>query len=137
MKSNLNNNQKILVFVCDEHKFAHIGVFNMMARSGKANYSGSLNGYAIKAKRMKNLLPSRDAKGTDSAFGNSFLVRLINTGSDKWSTREQFFELDINEARNKAFELYEKYEAMGYSVTGSKGNKAIRQKGEKPIKKTL
>lgn len=129
MKSNPANNQKILVFVCDEYKFAHIGVFNMYDKHGKPNYSGSLSSYKTEATRVKKLLPEKNSKGTENAFGNSFMVRLINTGNDLWYTAEEYIDVEPFELRQIAIELHEKYEGMDYSVSGSLGRKGIRQTG--------
>jgi len=136
MKSNINNNQKILVFVCEEHKFAHIGVFNMFDKHGKLNYSGSLNAYKTEANRVKKLLPEKDPKGTENTFGNSFMIRLINTGNNLWHTAEEHYNVEPFELRQIVIELHEKYEGMGYSMSGSLGRKGIRQTGVSGVTNT-
>lgn len=129
----LNNDQKILVFVNDEFKFAHIGVFNMIDKKGRPNYSGSLSAYMTEANRVKNLLPSNNDKGTENAFGNSFLVRLMNTNNVGWDTREEYLNVSLSDVDEFCLGLSEKYDSMGYSITGSMGRKAIRQTGMKGV----
>jgi hypothetical protein len=122
-------NQQVCVFVNEHHKFVHIGVYNMYDKDGRPNYGATLQSSyndAVRAARNANKM---NAKGSDNAFGNSFLVRLMNTSVDQWKTATNVRDLLLSEAQDKAKELSDFYESNSYKVTGSLGAKAVRHLG--------
>ena len=123
------DNQQILVFVNEQHKFVHIGVYNMYDKEGRPNYGASLQSQYREALRAIRHANKRDAKGTDNVFGNSFQVRLMNTTIDQWKVASTVRDIDIAQAQVIAEEIKEELVSRGYSITGSGGVKAIRHLG--------
>lgn len=123
--------QQVCVFQNDEHKFVHIGVYNMYDKLGRPNYGAQLKSIIRDAMRLKEIAPQPGRPSADVAFGNSFNIRIMNTNGEGWITTHHIQNLTMYEAQEEAERLSEEYEANGYTFTGSLGNKAIRQFGIK------
>ena len=121
--------QQILVFKNETHRFIHIGVYNMFDKEGRPNYSAKLESFYRDANRAKDKALFEKSIGAENAFGSSFFVRLMNTPLEQWETAVEIGNLDLYTAQDFAFELTEQYEAEGYTITGSRGAKAIRHTG--------
>lgn len=124
------NLQQVIVFKCEKFKFCHIGVYNMYNKKGHVNEHAKLSVIYYNATYAVKNASGVNAKGTDSYFTSGFTVRLMNTGMDAWETAEIHENMELEDARKLSMKLVETYEANGYKITGSRGNKAIRQVGE-------
>jgi hypothetical protein len=127
------NLQQVMVFQNDEHRFVHIGVFNMYDKLGRPNYGAQLSSHIRNAMRIKEIAPLPGRPSADVSFGNAFNVRLMNTDGQGWQTSYHAENLSVFDAQSIAAEIAERYEAAGYSFTGSLGNKAVRHFGVKGI----
>lgn len=125
------NLQQVIVYKSDKFKFCHVGTYNMYNKKGHVNQDAKLSKIYYDATYAMKNASSINPKGTDSYFNSGFTVRLMNTGIDVWETAEIHENLDLEDARKMSIKLAEKYDGAGYSITGSRGNKAIRQTGEK------
>lgn len=125
--------QQICVFQNDKHKFVHIGVYNMLDNKGVPNYKAKLSSMLQDSIHMKKIAFSPYHKSIDNSFGSSFKVRLMNTDALGWETTRKVENLDLYEAQSVAAEISSEYETLGYSVTGSIGNKAVRHTGVKGV----
>ena len=125
------NLQQVIVYKCEKFKFCHIGTYNMYNKKGHLNQDAKLSVIYYNATYAAKNASGINPKGTDSYFNSGFTVRLMNTGMDSWDTAELHENLDLEDARKLSSKLVETYEAAGYSITGSRGNKAIRQTGER------
>jgi len=123
--------QQVYVFENTEHRFVHIGVFNMYDKLGRPNYSAQLHHNIRNAMRIKEIAPLPGRPSADVSFGNAFSVRLMNTNGQGWQTVRHIENLEPFDACQIAHEIAEQYEAAGFSFTGSLGNKAIRRFGVK------
>lgn len=121
--------QQICVFKNEEHKFVHIGVYNMTDKQGRPNYGAKLESQYRDAMRIKEKNEWETSREAEKAFGSSFMVRMINTELSQWETTLVCQNLELRRAQDLAFELSEQYEIEGYSVTGSMGAKAVRHTG--------
>ena len=121
--------QQVTVFVNEQHKFVHVGVYNMYDKEGRPNYGATLQSQYRESQRAIRHANKEDPKGTDNCFGCSFQVRLMNTSIDQWEVSSNTRDLDIGQARVISTELSDLFEEEGYSVTGIRGNKAIRHLG--------
>lgn len=121
--------QQVSVFVNDYHQFVHIGVYNMYDKEGRPNYGATLQSQYRESVRARHYANKENAKGTDRAFGNSFQVRLMNTSIDQWEVYSNTRNLELSQAQDFAHELSELFASKGYSVTGSRGAKAVRHLG--------
>lgn len=122
--------QQILVFKNETNRFIHVGVYNMFDKEGRPNYSAKLENFYRDANRAKDKNESINSIGAENAFGSSFYVRLMNTPLEQWETDVQIDNLGLYDAQALAFELAEQYDAEGYTITGSRGAKAIRHTGK-------
>ena len=123
------DNQQVAVFVNKKNKFVHIGVYNMLNKNGVPNYGAQLSSHITEAKRIKRVAGLDGYTSADISFGNSFTVRLMNTDFDGWETAAHVVDLDLKSAQSLAIKTVAEYEELGYSITGSIGNKAIRHFG--------
>jgi hypothetical protein len=125
--------QQVLVFQNDEHKFVHIGVYNMFDKLGRPNYGAQLKSAIRDAMRLKEIAALPGRPSADIGFGNSFNIRLMNTNGQGWITTHHIENLTMFDAQEKANLIANEYVSNGYSFTGSLGNKAIRHFGVKGV----
>ena len=125
------NLQQVIVYKCEKFKFCHVGVYNMYNKKGHVNQDAKLSVIYYNATYAVKNANGINPKGTDSYFTSGFTVRLMNTGIEAWECDEVIENLDLDDAQKMSKQLVEKYEAAGYSITGSRGNKTIRQTGER------
>lgn len=123
------DHQQVTVFVNEQQKFVHVGVYNMYDKEGRPNYGATLQSQYRESQRAIRHANSEDPKGTDNCFGSSFQLRLMNTSIDQWEVSSNIRDLDIAQAQVISNELSDLFEEEGYSVTGIRGNKAIRHLG--------
>ena len=91
--------QQVTVFVNEQHKFVHVGVYNMYDKEGRPNYGATLQSQYRESQRAIRHANKEDPKGTDNCFGCSFQVRLMNTSIDQWEVSSNTRDLDIGQAR--------------------------------------
>ena len=127
------NLQQVIVHKCEKFKFCHVGVYNMYNKKGHVNQDAKLSVIYYNATYAAKNAAGINSKGTDSYFNSGFTVRLMNTGIEAWECIELYEDMDLEDARKLSIKLVEKYETAGYSVTGSRGNKTIRQTGERAV----
>jgi hypothetical protein len=125
--------QQVLVFQNDEHKFVHIGVYNMFDKLGRPNYGAQLKSIIRDAERIKEIAALPGRPSADISFGNSFIIRLMNTNCMGWVNSRHNENLNMFDAQVLAQQFADEYEADGYSFTGSLGKKAVRHFGVKGV----